>query len=71
VIAGHQRPGSTGDPAAIDATRRYLDDAEELLAASSTAPEFYRAMRARHPDRVNPGALWGSARAAFPTEAIA
>jgi glyoxylase-like metal-dependent hydrolase (beta-lactamase superfamily II) len=71
VIAGHQRPGGTGDPAAIGETRRYLDDFEELLAAASGPVELYRAMRERHPDRVNPGALWGSARAAFPAEAAA
>ena len=71
VIAGHRRPGATGDPSAIEETRRYLDDVEDLLATTSSALEFYRAMRARHPDRVNPGALWGSARAAFPTEAAA
>jgi glyoxylase-like metal-dependent hydrolase (beta-lactamase superfamily II) len=71
VIAGHQRPGSTGDPSAIGETRRYLDDFEELLAAASGPVELYRTMRERHPDRVNPGALWGSARAAFPAEAAA
>ncbi len=57
--------------AAIDETRRYLDDFEELLAPRPPRLELYRAMRARHPDRVNPGALWGSARAAFPTEVSA
>ena len=71
VIAGHQRPGSTGDPAAIAETRRYLDDFDDLAAATAGPLELYRAMRARHPDRVNPGALWGSARAAFPAEAAA
>ncbi|GLZ55551.1 MBL fold metallo-hydrolase [Actinomycetospora sp. NBRC 106378] len=66
VIAGHQRPGSTGDPAAIEATRAYLDDFEELLTTASDPLALYRAMRGRHPDRVNPGALWGSVRAALP-----
>ena len=71
MIAGHKRPGAAGDPVAIDETRRYLDDFEELAASTSSALELYRAMRARHPDRVNPGALWGSARALFPTEVTA
>ncbi len=71
VVAGHQRSGATGDPTAIDETRRYLDDVEELAATATSALELYRAMRARHPDRVNPGALWGSARALFPTEVTA
>jgi glyoxylase-like metal-dependent hydrolase (beta-lactamase superfamily II) len=71
VVAGHQRPGSAGDPSAIEATRRYLDDVDALLAQAQDALGLYRAVLARHPDRVNPGALWGSARAAFPAEASA
>lgn len=68
VVAGHQRSGSSLDPAAIDATRAYLDDFEDLLATADGPLELYRSMRARHPERVNPGALWGSARAALPAE---
>jgi hypothetical protein len=44
---------------------RYLTDAHELLASSTRAQDFYDGMLARHPDRLNPGALWGAAITLF------
>src|SRR5258707_2708725 len=41
--------------------RRYLTDARQLLESSDSAEAFYDAMLRRHPDRFNPGALWGAA----------
>ncbi|MEE6164647.1 MULTISPECIES: MBL fold metallo-hydrolase [unclassified Mycolicibacterium] len=67
VIAGHKNPVAPDDPAQLDATRRYLKDARRLLETSSDAEEFYRDMLALHPDRINPGALWGAAITLFPT----
>ena len=67
IIAGHKDPDADDDPVHIEHTRRYLEDARELLATSSDAQEFYEAMLARHPGRINPGALWGGAMALFPT----
>lgn len=64
VVAGHKRAGRPDDPAVIDRTRRYILDFEELLATGPTTEELYRGLLARHPDRVNPGAAWGSARSA-------
>ncbi|ART72220.1 MBL fold metallo-hydrolase [Mycobacterium dioxanotrophicus] len=67
VIAGHKDPDAADDPAQLDATRRYLKDARSLLETSSGAEDFYGTMLALHPDRINPGALWGAAITLFPT----
>ena len=67
VIAGHKDSRAFDNPAQIQATRRYLTDARELLESSGSAGVFYEAMLRRHPDRLNPGALWGAAITLFPT----
>jgi glyoxylase-like metal-dependent hydrolase (beta-lactamase superfamily II) len=64
IIAGHKRPGRYDDPTIIEETRQYIRDFERIAATTRTALQLYEAMLALHPDRVNPGALWGSARAA-------
>lgn len=64
VIAGHKRPENDDHPRIIDETRRYLRDFDALAATTSTARELYDAMLERHPDRANPGSLWGAANAA-------
>jgi len=61
VIAGHKDPKAFNNPSQIQATRRYLTDARQLLEASESAEEFYQEMLRRHPGRINPGALWGAA----------
>ena len=66
VVAGHKNPRAFDDPSQIRATRQYLTDARHLLASSERAQEFYDAMLALHPDRLNPGALWGAAITLFP-----
>jgi glyoxylase-like metal-dependent hydrolase (beta-lactamase superfamily II) len=66
VVAGHKKPDAGDDPTQIDFTRAYLTDARGLLESSRTATEFYDAMLALHPDRLNPGALWGAATTLFP-----
>jgi glyoxylase-like metal-dependent hydrolase (beta-lactamase superfamily II) len=66
VIAGHKAPGAFDSPSQIQATRRYLTDARRLLQSSESAAEFYEAMLRLHPNRVNPGALWGAAITLFP-----
>jgi glyoxylase-like metal-dependent hydrolase (beta-lactamase superfamily II) len=68
VIAGHKEPGANDDPTQIQATRRYLTDARRLLESSTGAQEFYNGMLALHPDRLNPGALWGAAITLFPPD---
>jgi glyoxylase-like metal-dependent hydrolase (beta-lactamase superfamily II) len=66
VIAGHKDPRFSDDPSQILATRRYLTDARRLLESSESAQEFYQEMLRLHPDRINPGALWGAAVTLFP-----
>jgi glyoxylase-like metal-dependent hydrolase (beta-lactamase superfamily II) len=68
VIAGHKDPHAADAPAQIPATRQYLTDARRLLESSDSAASFYAAMLALHPDRINPGALWGAAITLFPKE---
>jgi glyoxylase-like metal-dependent hydrolase (beta-lactamase superfamily II) len=69
VIAGHKDPRAFDDPSQIQATRRYLTDARELVGSSEHAEGFYHAMLARHRQRINPGALWGAAITLFPPAA--
>jgi hypothetical protein len=66
VIAGHKAPGAFDTPSQIHATRRYLTDARRLLRSADSAEAFYEAMLRLHPNRVNPGALWGAAITLFP-----
>jgi glyoxylase-like metal-dependent hydrolase (beta-lactamase superfamily II) len=67
VIAGHKDPRAYDNPSQIQATRRYLTDARRLLSSSGSAQEFYDEMLRLHPNRINPGALWGAAITLFPT----
>jgi glyoxylase-like metal-dependent hydrolase (beta-lactamase superfamily II) len=62
VVAGHKRPDSPDDPTIIEQTRRYILDFEELASQATSTEQLYWAMRERHPNRINPGAVWGSAR---------
>lgn len=66
VIAGHKRPGNDGRPRIIEETRQYIRDFDRLARTMTTAPELYGKMLELYPDRVNPGALWSSARAIKP-----
>ena len=63
VIAGHKRPGNDDSPSIIEQTRQYIRDFDRVAEATTTARELYDQMLKLYPDRVNPGALWGSARA--------
>lgn len=64
VIAGHKRAGRADDPKIIEETRLYIRDFDRVAASVSSAADLYHKMLALYPDRVNPGALWSSARAA-------
>ncbi len=63
VIAGHKRPGNDDGPRIIEETRQYIRDFDRVAETTTTARELYNRMLSLYPDRVNPGALWTSARA--------
>jgi glyoxylase-like metal-dependent hydrolase (beta-lactamase superfamily II) len=67
VIAGHGVLDPDSAPRHIAETRRYLRDFVASLASTSTARELYDRMLSLHPDRVNPGSLWGAAKASKPS----
>jgi glyoxylase-like metal-dependent hydrolase (beta-lactamase superfamily II) len=59
IVCGHQNRTLDDDAArTIAETRRYLDDAEEVLAAEATAVGFFDAMLARYPDHLGRTILW-------------
>ena len=62
VVAGHKRPGRADAPSVIAETRQYIRDFDRIAADTRTAKDLYMEMLALYPDRVNPGALWSSAR---------
>ena len=64
VVAGHKVPESEDDPRNIARTQRYLRDFNRLDEATTTARELYDEMLKLHPERANPGSLWGGANAA-------
>jgi glyoxylase-like metal-dependent hydrolase (beta-lactamase superfamily II) len=66
VIAGHKRPGNDDSPKIIEETRQYIRDFDRVAGTTTTAQELYGKMLELCPDRVNPGALWLSARAVKP-----
>jgi glyoxylase-like metal-dependent hydrolase (beta-lactamase superfamily II) len=63
VVAGHKRADLADDPKTIEETRQYIRDFEAVAESTTTTLELYRGMLELYPDRVNRGALWGSARA--------
>ena len=62
VVAGHKNKNRPDDPAVLDETRRYLQDAIRLVDDKPTARDFYDQMIALYPDRLNPGVVWLGAR---------
>jgi glyoxylase-like metal-dependent hydrolase (beta-lactamase superfamily II) len=66
VIAGHGVVDPDSSPRHIDETRRYILDLNAIVASTSTALDVYERMLALHPDRVNPGSLWATAKTAKP-----
>jgi glyoxylase-like metal-dependent hydrolase (beta-lactamase superfamily II) len=66
VIAGHGVLDPDSSPRHIEETRRYILDLNAIVASTSTALDVYESMLALHPDRVNPGSLWATAKTAKP-----
>src|SRR5258708_6145105 len=64
VVAGHKHPENSDSPQHIAATHQYIRDFNRLNHETTTTRELYGQMLSLYPDRVNPGSLWGSAKAA-------
>jgi glyoxylase-like metal-dependent hydrolase (beta-lactamase superfamily II) len=64
VIAGHKIPDNKDEPRIIAETRQYLRDFNRLDESTTSARQLYDAMIELYPNRVNPGSLWGGAKAA-------
>ena len=62
VVAGHKRPDAADTPNIIEETRQYIRDFDQVAAETHTAQELYDRVLALYPNRMNPLALWGSAR---------
>ena len=67
VVAGHGVLEPDSSPRHIEETRRYIRDFNASLATTSTALALYEKQLSLHPNRVNPGSLWGAAKAARPS----
>jgi glyoxylase-like metal-dependent hydrolase (beta-lactamase superfamily II) len=63
VIAGHGVTDPDSSPHHIEETRGYIRDFNQVAASTSTAMDLYEKMLALHPNRVNPGSLWATAKA--------
>ena len=63
VVAGHKKPGRDDDPKIVEETRQYIRDFDRIAADTGSAEQLYKQMLVLYPNRVNPGALWSSARA--------
>jgi glyoxylase-like metal-dependent hydrolase (beta-lactamase superfamily II) len=59
IVAGHQNKQLDDDAErTIAETRRYLDDAEELLRTEDTAVDFFNAKIERYPNHLGRTVLW-------------
>jgi glyoxylase-like metal-dependent hydrolase (beta-lactamase superfamily II) len=68
VVAGHKNPAHADGPEHSAATRQYIRDFNRLAHETTTPRELYDQMLSLYPDRVNPGSLWASAKAAKAAE---
>ncbi len=64
VVAGHKIPDHDDSPRNIAETRQYLRDFIRLDQTTDTPRALFDAMIELHPDRANPGSLWGGANVA-------
>ena len=66
IVAGHQNKQFDDDAErTIAETRRYLDDADELLRTENTAVDFFNAMVERYPNHLGRTVLWAGASAVY------
>lgn len=65
VVAGHKDSQAPDSVAAINETRKYIHTFARLSENAESVLDLYEAMLKIYPDRINRGALWGSARFAL------
>jgi glyoxylase-like metal-dependent hydrolase (beta-lactamase superfamily II) len=66
IVCGHQNKRLDDDAGrTIRGTRRYLDDADELLGIEPTAVRFFNSMVKRYPDHLARTVLWAGASALY------
>jgi glyoxylase-like metal-dependent hydrolase (beta-lactamase superfamily II) len=70
VVAGHKNKDLPDDPAIIEQTRAYLLNAQRLLAEKPSPRDYFDAMVALYPDRLNVGPVWYTAVALLPGQTI-
>jgi len=63
VVAGHKRAERADDPRIVEETRQYIRDFDRITETTKTRRELYDQILAIYPERINPDALWISARA--------
>ena len=63
VVAGHKNKDLPDEPAIIEQTREYLLNARRLLTQRPSPREYFDAMVALYPDRLNVGPVWYTATA--------
>ncbi len=66
VVAGRGVLDPDSSPRHIEETRKYLHDFNASLASTSTALDLYEKVLGLHPNRVNPGSLWATAKTVKP-----
>ena len=67
VVAGHGVLDPDSSPRHIEETRRYIRDFNVADAGTTTVMGLYEKMLASHPNRVNPGSLWATAKMVKPS----
>src|SRR5262245_50076703 len=66
IVCGHQNRQLDDDAErTIAETRRYLDDADELLRTKTSAVDFFNAMVERYPNHLARTVLWAGASALY------
>ena len=63
VVVGHGPLEPDNSPRHVGETRRYIQEFLRVNEETTTPQELYDRMLALYPDRINPGSLWGSAKA--------
>jgi hypothetical protein len=67
VVAGHGALDPDRSPRHIEETRRYIRDFNVANAGTTTVMGHYEKTLALHPNRVNPGSLWATAKTVKPS----